>query len=65
MQTALDGASAGNLFMVVAPSGAGKSTLVNALLARDTNIQLSVSYTTRAPRHGEQSGREYHFIRRR
>ncbi len=48
--------------MVVAPSGAGKSTLVNALLARDANIQLSVSYTTRAPRPGEQSGREYHFV---
>jgi guanylate kinase len=61
MQTALDGRSAGNLFMVVAPSGAGKSTLVNALLARDANIQLSVSYTTRAPRPGEQSGSEYHF----
>ena len=62
MKTALDGPSAGNLYMVVAPSGAGKSTLVNALLARDTNIQLSVSYTTRAPRPGERSGREYHFI---
>lgn len=62
MQTAIDGRSAGNLFMVVAPSGAGKSTLVNALLAKDRNIQLSVSYTTRAPRPGEQSGREYHFL---
>ena len=61
MQSALDDRSAGNLFMVVAPSGAGKSTLVNALLARDSNIQLSVSFTTRAPRSGEQSGREYHF----
>jgi guanylate kinase len=36
--------------------------LVNALLAREGNIQLSVSYTTRAPRPGEQSGREYHFV---
>ena len=62
MLTTLDGRAAGNLFMVVAPSGAGKSTLVNALLARDANIQLSVSYTTRAPRPGEQSGREYHFV---
>ncbi len=53
---------AGNVFMVVAPSGAGKSTLVNALLAREANIHLSVSYTTRAPRPGEQSGREYHFV---
>ena len=62
METALNDRHAGNVFMVVAPSGAGKSTLVNALLARDANIQLSVSYTTRAPRPGEQSGREYHFV---
>jgi guanylate kinase len=56
------GAYPGNLFMVVAPSGAGKSTLVNALLARDTSIGLSVSFTTRAPRPAEQNGREYHFL---
>ena len=54
--------TAGNLFMVVAPSGAGKSTLVNALLARDRGISLSVSYTTRPPRPGDQNGREYHFV---
>lgn len=53
---------AGNIFLVVAPSGAGKSTLVNALLARDSAIELSVSYTTRPPRPGEQDGREYHFV---
>jgi guanylate kinase len=47
--------------MVVAPSGAGKSTLVNALLARDPGIELSVSFTTRSPRPGEEAGREYHF----
>jgi guanylate kinase len=52
---------AGSIFMVVAPSGAGKSTLVNALLARDAGIELSISYTTRAPRSGETQGREYHF----
>ena len=52
---------AGSIFMVVAPSGAGKSTLVNALLARDPGIELSISFTTRAPRPGETDGREYHF----
>jgi len=52
----------GSLFLVSAPSGAGKSTLVNALLARDADIKLSISYTTRAPRPGEENGREYHFI---
>lgn len=53
--------SAGSLFMVVAPSGAGKSTLVNALLAQEPAIKLSISYTTRAPRPAEQHGREYYF----
>lgn len=51
----------GSLFMVVAPSGAGKSTLVNALLAQEPTIKLSISYTTRQPRPGEQHGREYYF----
>ncbi|WP_179402685.1 guanylate kinase [Burkholderia guangdongensis] len=51
----------GNLFMVVAPSGAGKSTLVNALLAQDKDICLSVSYTTREPRSNERDGVNYHF----
>ncbi len=55
-------AAAGSIFMVVAPSGAGKSTLVNALLARDPTIELSISFTTRAPRPGEQDGREYYFV---
>jgi guanylate kinase len=54
--------TAGNLFLVVAPSGAGKSTLVNALLAQDKGIELSISFTTRPPRPGEQDGREYHFV---
>ncbi|KAF1007793.1 MAG: guanylate kinase [Burkholderia sp.] len=56
------GTSPGNLFMVVAPSGAGKSTLVNALRARESEICLSISYTTRKPRPGEQNGEHYHFI---
>ncbi|MGV8900107.1 MAG: guanylate kinase [Burkholderiaceae bacterium] len=54
--------SSGSLFMVAAPSGAGKSTLVNALLAQETGIQLSISFTTRPLRPGEINGREYHFI---
>jgi len=53
--------TAGSLFIVAAPSGAGKSTLVNALLAQEPQIRLSISYTTRPPRPGEQNGREYHF----
>ena len=51
----------GSLFIVAAPSGAGKSTLVNALLASEPAIRLSISTTTRPPRPGEADGREYHF----
>ncbi len=50
------------LFVVAAPSGAGKSTLVNALLAREPGLRLSVSHTTRPIRPNEQDGREYYFI---
>ena len=52
----------GLLFIVSAPSGAGKSSLIDALLKEDPALTLSVSYTTRAPRPGEQDGREYHFV---
>jgi len=52
----------GNLFIVSAPSGAGKSSLVNAVLAEDKQLAVSISFTTRPPRAGEVSGREYHFV---
>ncbi|MDE2497252.1 MAG: guanylate kinase [Xanthomonadaceae bacterium] len=54
----------GHLFIVAAPSGAGKSTLVNALLAREPGIALSISHTTRAPRPGDVDGVQYHFVDR-
>ncbi len=52
----------GIVFIVSGPSGAGKSTLVGALLERIPHLTLSISCTTRAPRPGEQDGREYHFV---
>ena len=55
---------AGSLFIVVAPSGAGKTSLVRALLAQHAGLQLSVSFTTRAPRPGETDGRDYVFVDR-
>jgi len=54
----------GLLFIIAAPSGAGKSSLVNAVLADDPRLVLSISYTTRAARAGEANGREYHFVDR-
>jgi guanylate kinase len=56
--------TAGNLLIICAPSGAGKTSLVNALLEREPDIELSISYTTRAPRPGENNGRSYHFVSR-
>ncbi len=55
----------GRLLVVSGPSGAGKSSLCAALLARHPELRLSVSCTTRAPRPGEQDGREYFFLDRR
>ena len=52
----------GNLFVVAAPSGAGKTTLVRLLLEQESRVHLSISYTTRGPRPGEENGREYHFV---
>ncbi|RXZ43525.1 guanylate kinase [Crenobacter cavernae] len=54
----------GNIYIVTAPSGAGKTTLVAALLAAEPGVKLSVSYTTRAPREGEEGGVHYHFVDR-
>ena len=51
----------GTLFVVAAPSGAGKSSIVNACLARDPNIALSISFTSRAPRPARHA-EHYHFI---
>jgi guanylate kinase len=51
----------GILFVISGPSGVGKGTIKDAVLKRITDIRLSVSVTTRAPRQGELNGREYFF----
>ncbi|MDO9645183.1 guanylate kinase [Glaesserella parasuis] len=55
--------SLGNLYIISAPSGAGKSSLINALLADlpRSQVQLSISHTTRNPRPGEEHGVHYYF----
>jgi guanylate kinase len=55
----------GIIFILSAPSGTGKTTVISGLLERFPEIDLSVSYTTRAPRPGEVPGRDYHFTSRR
>ena len=52
----------GLMLVLSSPSGAGKTTLSRRLLANDSNVEMSVSVTTRPPRPGEQEGRDYHFI---
>ena len=56
-----DAARRGLLIILSSPSGAGKSTLAARLRAWDTTLNFSVSATTRAPRPGEEHGREYYF----
>ena len=52
----------GVLLVISSPSGAGKTSLSRRLIAEHPDLTLSISATTRAPRPGEQDGREYHFI---
>lgn len=52
----------GTLYTISAPSGAGKTSLVTQLVARDPNISVSVSHTTREKRDGERNGIDYHFV---
>ena len=44
-----------------APSGGGKTTIARRVLERRVDVGYSVSCTTRAPRNGEQHGRDYRF----
>ncbi|MBW7922317.1 MAG: guanylate kinase [Rubellimicrobium sp.] len=52
----------GMLVILSSPSGAGKTTLARRLMAWDPTLSFSISATTRAPRPGEEDGREYHFL---
>jgi guanylate kinase len=50
------------VFVITGPSGVGKGTLIRELLQRIPDLELSISATTRAPREGEEDGRDYHFL---
>jgi guanylate kinase len=52
----------GLVVVVSSPSGGGKTTIVNDLVAARSDVGISVSATTRAPRAGEQDGVQYHFL---
>lgn len=48
--------------MITGPSGVGKGTVIRALRERLPGLEVAVSATTRAPRAGEENGRDYHFL---
>jgi guanylate kinase len=52
----------GLMLVLSSPSGAGKTTLSRGLLDNDSQIQLSVSCTTRQKRPGERDGVDYRFV---
>ena len=52
----------GLLLVISSPSGAGKTSLAQRLTGEFSDLGLSVSCTTRAPRPGERDGREYVFL---
>ncbi len=52
----------GLVFVLSAPAGTGKTTLVRMLRDEFPVVVESVSCTTRPPRSGEASGRDYHFL---
>ena len=51
----------GIMVILSSPSGAGKTTLVN-LLSKSDNFEISISHTTRQPRHNETPNKDYYFI---
>ena len=51
-----------NLFVISGPSGSGKGTLINRYLKENSDIEIAISATTRAPRKGEVHGKDYYFI---
>lgn len=52
----------GLMLVLSSPSGAGKTTISRALLKEEASLTMSISVTTRAPRPGEENGRDYFFV---
>lgn len=52
----------GLMLVLSSPSGAGKTTVSRMLLEKNSNLEMSVSVTTRPRRPQEKAGEDYHFI---
>ena len=50
------------LIILTGPTAVGKGTVEAALRAKHPEIWVSVSATTRAPRPGEENGKDYIFL---
>jgi guanylate kinase len=61
-QKLLGNLSKGLCFVISAPAGTGKTTLVRKLVQEFSSVSLSVSSTTRAPRPGEVTEKDYFFL---
>jgi guanylate kinase len=58
----MPGKKEGTLVIISGPSGVGKTTLRKELQQAMPDLRFSVSWTTRSPRTGETSGRDYRFV---
>ena len=52
----------GMMIVLSSPSGAGKTTLTRMLSEKNDNFIISISHTTRTPRHNEVNGKDYFFV---
>jgi len=52
----------GMMFVLSSPSGAGKTTLTRKLAENNSNLNISISHTTRKPRPNEINGKDYYFV---
>jgi guanylate kinase len=52
----------GKIIIITAPSGSGKTSIASYLLEHFSNLEFSISATTRAPRGQEVHGKEYYFL---
>jgi len=51
-----------HIIILSAPSGGGKNTLINKILSKRSDVEHSISTTTRSPRKGETNGNQYYFV---
>lgn len=56
--------SENKLAIVFGPSGSGKGTVLREVCRQHPQVRVTVSHTTRKPRPGEITGKDYHFVLR-